>query len=1419
MPALTDGRWVVVSKNLQKNMERYKNEAVSRRKKRFRIAVGGLAVAMATAYALMLPAISLTTICGLEAHRHGPTCFATVAIPGSREIVCGVEKSGAIVIHQHDPYCYDADGNLICPLPERVEHTHTPDCFVEVTTFTCAAELLAGAYSHTHDERCYDEKGTLICPLQEIPAHTHTEGCYESRLCFDCAEALKETAYAHTHGELCYDQNGVLVCPLEERAAHVHDESCWIETEILTCPLEEGDEHVHTKDCYTVVRSCSCGLEESVEHVHNESCLVEERVRTCGQEETTPHVHSEACLVTSSVAVCGFEELHVHVHTDECAENGCTLPEVVVHQHTGDCVRCGETEERQVLICELPEHDHTSDCYPDRGTCCGLKAHIHDESCRDEEGTLICGKEEHEHTDECRAPETEEPETVPGENESFLADPYARVDWTEYDPAALSAIVLSGDWAGDVVEIAKSQVGYRESTTDFVLTDEGRKTGYTPYGERYGCPYDDWCASFASFCLDTAGVQDFPRSAGCRSWIELLQSDSCKRWRSAENDETGERYTPRPGDLIFYDFDLDGQSDHVGLVYRLADKTENEPALIQTIEGNYCDRVCLVTHAQDYAGILGYGELPENPALSAATPDKPEENLRLVAETESGVTVTVTGAAGAFPENGETLTLTAREMDPDGAEEADAFAFEQMAKALDEEGERAQADCVRLFELRLIRDGKTVQPQGTVSVAFGGLDEALYAVYGVEESAVERLDASQTEDAEIVCATDSLAVFGIMTEEAPHARRALTSQNRDLPTASLTVTKVWNGPSTASVTVALYDAQGATGDTVTLSASNNWTASFTGLAVPAEGQSLGYYVREIEPDDYLVSYGPITEIQSVSGTYWVPVASNQLSDGGSYVFCTHYNSMDYTPSANPGTNYYMTSAREVTKNGPITINGVNYSDYLTGVDATAVFYAMRSGNGFLLYNDATGKYMNSAAQCVNLPQNPTNNQRLLLSSTGYLGACDGTRYIYQVGTRGVPYGDYGGTTAQNNASIFQAYEQVTAVATPNRYETTITNIYIDTNPGNDPSRPEIHKTIDYLGDGVSNPDTTLAGGDYYRLYLDLSSANTLSTSGLSPASISGVSITDALSPYVQLYGAQADYKVTMTAIATGQETALYQNGAVTQAGSGIVSSVSYTAGSGADSTGTVRLNFVSGYVLNNQYRYTLSFNVALTQDAYDAYQNLNQQYPHLGDNNTDYIRPGDQTANETSSAQPGLRANKVAYVDYTLDGSGYIAFYPYPVVQAARTVSLTVQTQVIGGSQTSAFSYEAVFADSSGQTITSIPAGSGYTVQASTGVVSFTLTPGQSVTISGIPADASASVTETSHDGYAVTIKEGAQTLAATDFGTILLPSDRSIVFVNSAGAVLPETGGPGPRPFTLSGMALLLAAGLLLYRKKRENE
>ena len=379
-------------------------------------------------------------------------------------------------------------------------------------------------------------------------------------------------------------------CGLEE---HTHTEECYAPLPeepqtVLNCTVETLDVHSHTAACYDAEGNLICGLADYVAHSHDENCYNAEGELVCTLPENPGHVHTEACYAP-------IEE--GHVHDDACYElqQGeliCGLEENDEHQHSEDCYEqlkvlvCPLAEQAPVqpeLICGQPEtitHQHTESCFetvePVRELICELPEHVHSETCYDDELT-------------------------PGDP---TADLETAADWE----ASFSSVTLTGEYREDLVAIAESQLGYHESTLNFIINEAGVVNGYTRYGQWFGIPYGDWCAMFVSFCLRYAEVPNFPFHSRCNAWIEALDSEEYGLYRQAGD------YEPEPGDVIFFDLDGDKAAEHVGIVAELIEPTETEPARLRTIEGNAGDAVRSITYEADSDLILGFGVLPEKEA-------------------------------------------------------------------------------------------------------------------------------------------------------------------------------------------------------------------------------------------------------------------------------------------------------------------------------------------------------------------------------------------------------------------------------------------------------------------------------------------------------------------------------------------------------------------------------------------------------------------------------------------------------------------------------------------------------------------------------------------------------------------------------------------------------------------------------------
>lgn len=135
-----------------------------------------------------------------------------------------------------------------------------------------------------------------------------------------------------------------------------------------------------------------------------------------------------------------------------------------------------------------------------------------------------------------------------------------------------------------IVELALTQLG-----------NEGGEIYWSWWGytERVA-----WCAIFVSWCADQCGYLEagiIPRFQGV---------DAGSQWFMDNGQWQDNSYEPSPGDLIFFDWEVDGDCDHVGIVEKCED------GIVYTVEGNSDDACRQQQYSIGSSNIFGYG-LPE----------------------------------------------------------------------------------------------------------------------------------------------------------------------------------------------------------------------------------------------------------------------------------------------------------------------------------------------------------------------------------------------------------------------------------------------------------------------------------------------------------------------------------------------------------------------------------------------------------------------------------------------------------------------------------------------------------------------------------------------------------------------------------------------------------------------------------------
>lgn len=164
-------------------------------------------------------------------------------------------------------------------------------------------------------------------------------------------------------------------------------------------------------------------------------------------------------------------------------------------------------------------------------------------------------------------------------------------------PASITAMAVSeSDMIAKVISVAKNEVGY-----------EGTGS-YSKYGEWYGYQ-GAWCTTFVLWCFnkagDALGVKLYgnivPSGGNCNSMISWYKNKDRYHKR-------GSGYSPKKGDLVFFDWSGNGSSQHVGIVKSVSGNT------INTIEGNCSGKVkekkYTASGSKPYgnvSAIMGYG--------------------------------------------------------------------------------------------------------------------------------------------------------------------------------------------------------------------------------------------------------------------------------------------------------------------------------------------------------------------------------------------------------------------------------------------------------------------------------------------------------------------------------------------------------------------------------------------------------------------------------------------------------------------------------------------------------------------------------------------------------------------------------------------------------------------------------------------
>ena len=273
--------------------------------------------------------------------------------------------------------------------------------------------------------------------------------------------------------------------------------------------------------------------------------------------------------------------------------------------------------------CGIQEHQHSEQCVVESVLTCGYEQdvvplseelqaeqHTHIETCYTD--VYSCMLEEHIHNISCYADETADIETA--------------AIWEKNLPQ------LTGQWAEDVVRVAQSQLGNKESEKNYIVAADGQtRNGITRYGQWYGNPYGDWSSMFALFCLNYAQIpqQALPHSPGVDNMMHMAEDALIVRQPDSN--------MVKAGNLLFVDTDGNGNADRILIL------TQSVGEEFAAIGGDIENSVVEITVSAEDTSILGYIDIAElqtdfaeNSQETLPESTESSENTEPIADSDTG---------------------------------------------------------------------------------------------------------------------------------------------------------------------------------------------------------------------------------------------------------------------------------------------------------------------------------------------------------------------------------------------------------------------------------------------------------------------------------------------------------------------------------------------------------------------------------------------------------------------------------------------------------------------------------------------------------------------------------------------------------------------------------------------------------------
>ncbi len=180
------------------------------------------------------------------------------------------------------------------------------------------------------------------------------------------------------------------------------------------------------------------------------------------------------------------------------------------------------------------------------------------------------------------------------------SDSTADVETEDTWKQSFADVQLTDDLNSNLVSIANTQIGYKESELNYyTVTETDEHKGYTRYGAFVNDNYMNWDTSFVDFCMNYAG---YPQD------ILLLYSNNIDTWIQSLSDNdlyvdnTNTEY--QLGDLVFFQKENQETSKQVGIITEI--NVREDGTYISVIEGNCDNEVKKNEYSINDINIIGY---------------------------------------------------------------------------------------------------------------------------------------------------------------------------------------------------------------------------------------------------------------------------------------------------------------------------------------------------------------------------------------------------------------------------------------------------------------------------------------------------------------------------------------------------------------------------------------------------------------------------------------------------------------------------------------------------------------------------------------------------------------------------------------------------------------------------------------------